>query len=45
MAIALIIASTAVVLVAVAIILVVILFICRFKRASLPVEEDMWAQR
>ena len=34
MAIALIIASTAVVLVAVAIILVVILFICKFRRAS-----------
>ena len=43
MGIALIIASSAVVLVAVAIILVVILFICRYRRASLPVDEDMWA--
>ena len=43
MALALIVASSAVVLVAIAIILVVILLICRYKRAHLQVEDDLWA--
>ena len=45
MAIALIVASSAVVLVALAIILVVIMLICKYRRAMKPVEDDVWAQR